>query len=435
MHSTSHASNTSRQTRRPLQSQGNAPAIQSRRLARSSRRSFVAALGGAALAAGAAAASGLLTPSGIAGGAHTALATDATNAALSDAQARFEAAQAQLSQLNNAVFDAEAVYEQISSDLAVTVQRIDELQVQITERQAELDGARSSLASRIAANYKAGTMNILDVLMDASSFEDLANRIYFANKISDADAQLIQTVIDIQNALQADQDEMNVQRQQQEDLLAQQQAQMQELQSQVAAAESYVASLDSEVQALMAQQQQELAAQAEAARLAAEAAAAAQAESGSSADAQVYSGPTDYGSGGSTGVESADAGSYSGGGSSGNTAYQPSNVVAAAYAYLGTPYSVLDCSGLTSAAYADCGYSLYHQSGVQYSIVSGAGNLVYDVDSLVPGNLVFYQRNGSIYHVAMYIGGGQIIESIPSSGVAVHSIYYCDGYCGGGSPF
>ena len=55
-------------------------------------------------------------------------------------------------------------------------------------------------------------------------------------------------------------------------------------------------------------------------------------------------------------------------------------------------------------------------------------------DGLVAGDLVFYARGGSIYHVGLYIGDGYIIDSIPSGGVQVRTLYFCDGFCGGGSP-
>ena len=202
----------------------------------------------------------------------------------------------------------------------------------------------------------------------------------------------------------------------------------------LAAAQDYAASLDSEVQALIAQRDAEIAAAAEAARIAAEQEAERQrqeqaAQGGSSSGDSGSS--SDSGDSGSS--DSGSGGSDAGGSSSGGTGIHDSSVVSAAYSLIGTPYGTLDCSGLTSAAYGACGYSLYHQSGVQYSIVAGKGNLV-GADGLVAGDLVFYARGGSIYHVGLYIGDGYIIDSIPSGGVQVRTLYFCDGFCGGGSP-
>ena len=423
-----------------------------------SRRSFARGLAGAAAGL-------VLAPMALR---SLALASEATEAALADAQSRYEAAQGQLSILQDQAFDAQAAYDQTSTDLYNTNVQIDELQVSINEKQTELAQAQDVLADRVNASYRAGSTGMLDVILSATNFDDFVNRVFYAGKTSDADAQAIQNVKDIKASLQADQDALQEQKAQQEELQAQQAVELETLNAQVAETESYVASLDSEVQGLIAQRNAEIQAAAEAARRAAEEEAARQAAEEEAArqaaaqqqaatnqgggDAGTTGGDAGTGDAGTTGGADAGAGDASGGSdyddggyddggyddsgssSGGGSGYQPAGVVSAAYNYIGTPYSVMDCSGLTSQAYADCGYYLYHQSGVQYNTVAGAGGIV-GADSLVPGNLVFYARGGSIYHVALYIGDGYVIDSIPNGGVQVRSMYFVDGFCGGGSPF
>lgn len=392
-----------------------------------SRRSFVSA---AALLLGAA----LTGPAARAFADEGFSASAETEAALADAQARYQAALVQLDYLDNQVFDAEARYSEICTALEETVQAIADLQTVIEQRQAELAEAQDVLAERLAANYRAGKTGMLELLLNATDFDDLVSRLYYAGKVSDSDAEAIQNVKDIKAQLEADQAALREQQAYQEQLQAEQAEQLEVLHAQVAEAESYAASLDGEVQALIAQRNAEIAAAAEAARAAAEeeaarqAAAAAAAAEGSGGYVDESTGEYVEPSGGGD-----SGGGSSSGGSSGGGGYQPASVVAAAYNYIGTPYSVLDCSGLTSAAYGDCGYYLYHQSGVQYNTVVSKGNLV-GAGSLVPGNLVFYSRGGAIYHVGLYIGGGMIIDSIPNGGVQVRDLYFCDGFCGGGSP-
>ena len=360
-----------------------------------------------------------------------------TEAALSDAQSRYEAAQEQIGYLNDQVYDAQIAYDQTTDDLNATVAQIDELQASIDQKQTELASAQDVLADRVAASYRVGTSSLLDVLLSATDFDDFVSRLHYANKVADADAAAIQDVKDIKASLEADQAALEEQRAAQEQLQAQQAEELASLNDQVAAAEDYAASLDSEVQALIAQRNAEIEAAAEAARQAAAEEAARQAAEAEAAGAS----PDGWTGGGSSSDSDGESGSSSGGsdGSSGDSSsgggsgYQPASVVSAGYSYIGTPYSVLDCSGFTSAAYGDCGYSLYHQSGVQYNTVASKGNLV-GADGLVPGNLVFYARGGSIYHVGMYIGDGYVIDSIPNGGVQVRSLYFCDGFCGGGSP-
>jgi peptidoglycan DL-endopeptidase CwlO len=95
--------------------------------------------------------------------------------------------------------------------------------------------------------------------------------------------------------------------------------------------------------------------------------------------------------------------------------------VAAAMSRLGAPYvwgaagpNAFDCSGLTSWAWAHAGVSLPHFSGAQY-----ASTAHISMSQLQPGDLVFPANPGD--HVAMYIGGGEIIEA-PHSGAVVHVV-------------
>jgi peptidoglycan DL-endopeptidase CwlO len=92
--------------------------------------------------------------------------------------------------------------------------------------------------------------------------------------------------------------------------------------------------------------------------------------------------------------------------------------VAAAKSKLGSPYvwaaagpSSFDCSGLTMWAWAQAGVSLPHSSSMQYS----SGSKV-SASSLQPGDLVFY--GSPIHHVALYVGGGQVIHA-PQTGDVV----------------
>jgi cell wall-associated NlpC family hydrolase len=92
--------------------------------------------------------------------------------------------------------------------------------------------------------------------------------------------------------------------------------------------------------------------------------------------------------------------------------------IAAAKSKLGSAYvwaaagpSTFDCSGLTMWAWAQAGVSLPHSSSMQYS----SGTRV-SVSAMQPGDLVFY--GSPIHHVALYVGGGQIIHA-PQTGDVV----------------
>ncbi len=80
-----------------------------------------------------------------------------------------------------------------------------------------------------------------------------------------------------------------------------------------------------------------------------------------------------------------------------------------------------DCSGFTMSVYNYFGYSLPHSSSSQ----SGSGVSV-SLNSLLPGDLLFYSNGGSgIGHVALYIGNGQIIHaSTEKTGIIVSNAFY-----------
>ena len=82
------------------------------------------------------------------------------------------------------------------------------------------------------------------------------------------------------------------------------------------------------------------------------------------------------------------------------------------YEYGGYGPDDWDCSGLTKASYAAAGvYIGAHGSTSQYRYLSGQGRLI-PISQMQRGDLIFYSEDGSyIYHTAIYIGGGRMIEA------------------------
>ena len=104
-----------------------------------------------------------------------------------------------------------------------------------------------------------------------------------------------------------------------------------------------------------------------------------------------------------------------------------SAVVAYASQFVGNPYvwggtsltSGADCSGFTMSVFANFGVSLPHYAASQLS----CGTQV-SIDSLAPGDLVFFSSTGGeIDHVAIYVGGGSIVHAANSkSGICYSSL-------------
>lgn len=96
--------------------------------------------------------------------------------------------------------------------------------------------------------------------------------------------------------------------------------------------------------------------------------------------------------------------------------------------FLGNPYvwggtsltKGADCSGFVMSIFKKYGVNLAHSSSAQ----ANSGKKIA-ADELLPGDLIFYAKGGRINHVAIYIGGGQVIHaSSPKTGIKISSYNY-----------
>jgi peptidoglycan DL-endopeptidase RipA len=125
----------------------------------------------------------------------------------------------------------------------------------------------------------------------------------------------------------------------------------------------------------------------------------------------------------------------------------------AAMRYLGTPYAWggggtrgpgpgqdpdqgvigFDCSGLTQYAYAKAGISIQRNSKAQYASLPKVAS-----DDLQAGDLVFWGSGGtspgSIVHVAIYLGGGKVVQAPQSGDVVKVSTMWWPNYVGAVRP-
>ena len=106
-----------------------------------------------------------------------------------------------------------------------------------------------------------------------------------------------------------------------------------------------------------------------------------------------------------------------------------SRMVNYALQFLGNPYvwggtsltKGADCSGFTLSVYKQFGMSLPHYSGSQAQMGTAVKS-----SNMRPGDLIFYgNSSGTINHVAMYIGNGQVVHAASKkSGIKISSWNY-----------
>jgi len=111
--------------------------------------------------------------------------------------------------------------------------------------------------------------------------------------------------------------------------------------------------------------------------------------------------------------------------------------VAAAKSQLGVPYVWggespgvgFDCSGLTQWSWRQAGVSLPRTAAAQYDAIAHIA-----LSDLQPGDLVFWGYGGGISHVAMYVGGGDVIQAPETGEVVSYQGIWADGLVGAGRP-
>lgn len=354
----------------------------------------------------------------------------------SELQAQVNEAYSTLTQYANELESASNELYQLQQDLESTQNEIAQTEDDIAELEVKLEEGQEKLSERLAESYKQDTSSSpLSVIVGASDFEELVTRFYYANRMIDYDSELVEEVKSTREELQQRREDLAEQEAEQQQLVEEQEQKTAEIQAKVSEQQAYYEGLDSELQQQLAEEE---------ARRAAEEAARQEAEQADREEQGNNGGSNTDNNGGS------NNGGGNGGGSNNDSSNTdsgnaPSSVVDIALAQVGKGYvfatagpNTFDCSGLVTYSYGQMGISITHSSQAQYNIVAGKGHLVYSTSYLSPGDLVFWGHGGSgsaIYHVGIYIGGGQYVHaSSPGVGVVVSTLYTGGNFAGGGSP-
>jgi peptidoglycan DL-endopeptidase CwlO len=333
----------------------------------------------------------------------------ATPGTVSGKQAEAQAVLGQIQSLDANLEHAVDAYNLANERLAGIEADLRDNKLQLRLAQSNLKHAQTMLSARLVAIYTSDGENTgLDVLLGASSIDDLMSRIDTVNRTSDQSAEVLKQVKIFRTTVREQKARLDNAHMQQAKLVAERSAQKASIEGQLAERRQLLSSIKSEIDRIQAAeraQQAQLAAQARA-RLATNGAEVLNASAGAITD------PSDP-------IYAPPPGKYGG-------------VVGIAMQYLGTPYVYggaspggFDCSGLVMYVFGQVGVSLPHNAAAQY----GYGVPVSQ-SQLQAGDLVFFNGLG---HVGIYIGGGQFIHA-PHTGdfVKISSLsgWYSSTYVG-----
>jgi cell wall-associated NlpC family hydrolase len=380
-------------------------------------------------------------------------AVASTAASVGQIEARLAAASARSAQLATEVAQAVEAYNGARYRLEQAVQAGVVAQRKAEEAQVEVDAARRELGRFAAAAYReGGDLGGFSAFLSSSGPQDLIDRASAINSIGTSRRRALATLHSAEVAAGILQQRARHLVAAREEAAAAVGAAKVAAEGKLAAQKQAVAAMASERRSLIvalakarsttvrlerARQAGLERARAEQARLAQQRRAAQQRRTAARAKAErdktrPSGGSSSGGSSGGSSSGGGGGGAPSGGtgGSSTGTASGATAAIAFARAQMGKPYewaatgpSTFDCSGLTMRAWEHGGVYLPHYSVAQYEQSRKVA-----ISDLRPGDLVFFGSDpgnpSSIYHVGLYIGGGQMIEA-PYTGedVRISSIY------------
>lgn len=317
------------------------------------------------------------------------------------------------------------------AELAVVQERIGQSQARLDETVRQRDQRRSELQAYAVSAYLGGPANsALTIAVDSRNEREMPIRLGYLDSVTGNRAELIDQLSAIEEDVEDRMVDLEESRSASEDLVEEIDRAAADADQAIADEEQLRSQIDAELGGLIEEQRQrDAAAQQAAIDAAVRPPADGTAPQPPASDPVV---PNDgSGSGGGTTPVDPPAPPPPTAGAQG--------AVNAAMSMRGVPYQWggaspsggFDCSGLMMWAWAQAGRSLPHSSRTQYSVTRRVS-----ASDLQPGDLVFYGPSASgIHHVAMYIGGGQIVDALNSgSVVSVRSIGYPGSIYGYGRP-
>jgi peptidoglycan DL-endopeptidase CwlO len=340
-------------------------------------------------------------------------------AGISKANAAISQAQNELAKLNEQVKRVDQAIIDNKNEITTTEKKINDTKLEISQLQEQVAVLKDRIAKRnkvlkeraLSFQETGGNVSYLDVLLGATSFGDLVERIGAVTTMVEADQDLLK---------QTETDKQDVEKK--EASVTQKLSDLNNMKTELLGMQAQISEQKAENDALKEQlKQQEQAGLSQKASFLKQDQDLASVEAAIESrlqSAQPHSNSTNSGNSYST---SDNSNVPSGSGSA-------SDVIHAGYKYIGNSVYVFgggrsasdiangrfDCSGFVHYAFSQAGI----QVGSSTDSLKYAGSQVSS-NEMRPGDLVFFDTYKTDGHVGIYVGGGQFIGSQSSTGVAI----------------
>lgn len=360
-------------------------------------------------------------------------------------QAQLQVAYDTLGAMHEELEQAQGNLSKLVYDIEQTTAQIESLNVQIAQNNDSLTSMQKELATSIAQSYKAGKPRLLDFIFGSDSMEQLTSKVFYQNKVEQDLANEISRVRQAQISLDNEKVEVETLKLEQERQKANEEQKSTALEEAASQQKLYIDHLNEEIKIALERERlnraQETLEQAQRALLEATD-DLGRTEAEQARDEAEMSVTSTMGATVASLMPSIRVPSTA-------TTDQRSAAVNAALSQLGCPYVFgcetpgigFDCNGLAHWSWQQAGVEIPYPSGRtmygQFQWLRASGRWVTSVGDLLPGDLVFFSKDGgeTIYHVALYVGGGLIVHAAGYQwGVLASPLDFCTGFCGGGSP-
>jgi cell wall-associated NlpC family hydrolase len=330
-------------------------------------------------------------------------------AAITKAKSEAVALQERIDELAEQLDAAVEDYNYARAKLSETKAAAEANQNKLAKAEKDLKVLQERLTERVVEIYKQSNLSMVATLAECDSFSELVNRLDLLERLSQQDASMFADVITFRDDVSQRKVELATQLEQEKVLAEETKVAKKKVEERLAANEKALAGKEAQIAQLQKEEAERQARLAAAAREAARKAAAEKAAALKAAEKARQAAAAAQNSKSSSASKA----------TSNTVASAPSSdiggdVVSIAMRYLGVPYvwagsspSGFDCSGFVMYVFGKAGVSLPHSSRIQagYGVPVSRSNLQ-------PGDLVFFYS--PIHHVAIYIGGGQMIHAAGS---------------------